>query len=83
MWQNPQETADLARFTEETLNGKLHYLCSDYNWKERSRHHSNISWRNSVLKGYIAEGHLEPCQMWVMAQNFDNASSVDEETPAV
>ena len=26
---NPQETADLVRFTEEILNGKLHFLCSD------------------------------------------------------
>ena len=29
MWPNPQETADLATFTEENLNGKLHFLCSD------------------------------------------------------
>ena len=28
MWPNPQETADLASFTEEILNGKLHFLCS-------------------------------------------------------
>ena len=28
MWPNPQETADLVKFTEETLNGKLHFLCS-------------------------------------------------------
>ena len=25
---NPQETADLVTFTEEILNGKLHFLCS-------------------------------------------------------
>ena len=29
MWPNPQETADLVTFTEEILNGKLHFLCSD------------------------------------------------------
>ena len=29
MWPNPQFTADLFTFTEETLNGKLHFLCSD------------------------------------------------------
>ena len=29
MWPNPQETMDLVTFTEETLNGKLHILCSD------------------------------------------------------
>ena len=28
MWPNPQETADLATFTEEIFNGKLHILCS-------------------------------------------------------
>ena len=25
---NPDETADLVTFTEETLSGKLHFLCS-------------------------------------------------------
>ena len=29
MWPNPQETADLVTFTEEILNKKLHFLCSD------------------------------------------------------
>ena len=28
MRPDPQETADLAKFTEEILNGKLHFLCS-------------------------------------------------------
>ena len=28
MLPNPQETADLVTFTEEILNGKLHFLCS-------------------------------------------------------
>ena len=28
MWPNPQETAELVTFTEEILNGKLHFLCS-------------------------------------------------------
>ena len=27
-WPNPLETADLVTFTEEILNGKLHFLCS-------------------------------------------------------
>ena len=27
----PQETADLVTFTEEILNGKLHFLCSCMN----------------------------------------------------
>ena len=29
MWPNPQETADLVTFTEEILNGILHFLCSE------------------------------------------------------
>ena len=32
MWRNPQETADLATFTEEILIGKLHFL-----WRGRRR----------------------------------------------
>ena len=28
MWPNPKEAADLVTFTEEILNGKLHFLCS-------------------------------------------------------
>ena len=28
MWPKPQETADLVTFTEEILNGKVHFLCS-------------------------------------------------------
>ena len=27
--KNFQETADIVTFTEEILNGKLHFLCSD------------------------------------------------------
>ena len=29
MWPNPQETFDLVTLTEEILNGKLFFLCSD------------------------------------------------------
>ena len=28
-WPNPQLPADLATFTEEIFNEKLHFLCSD------------------------------------------------------
>ena len=28
MWPNPQFPDDLDTFTEETFNGKLHFLCS-------------------------------------------------------
>ena len=41
MRPNPQETADLVTFTEEILNGKLHFLCSvrgikRKHWEEKS-----------------------------------------------
>ena len=29
IWPNPQETANLVTFTEEILNGKLHFSCSN------------------------------------------------------
>ena len=29
MWPNPQEVADLVTFTEEILNGKFNFLCTD------------------------------------------------------
>ena len=29
MWSNPQFPVDLVTFTEEILNGKLHFLCCD------------------------------------------------------
>ena len=29
MWPNPQYPADLVTFTEEILNGKLHFSCSE------------------------------------------------------
>ena len=28
MWPNSQFPVDLVKFTEEILNGKLHFLCS-------------------------------------------------------
>ena len=32
MWPKPQFPADLVTFTEEILNGKLHFFCSDKYW---------------------------------------------------
>ena len=37
MWPNPQFPADLFTFTEEILNGKLHFLCSDISGLRISR----------------------------------------------
>ena len=45
MLPNPQETADLVTFTEEILNGKLHFLCSENN-KHYSRGPYKIAEKN-------------------------------------
>ena len=34
MWPNLQETADLVTFTEEILDRKIHFLCSDLYLKD-------------------------------------------------
>ena len=39
MRPNPQKTADLVTFTEEILNGKIHFLCS--------------AWENCVTVGVV------------------------------
>ena len=36
MWPNPQIPADLITFTEEILNGKLHFLCSGHTGTSKS-----------------------------------------------
>ena len=55
---NPQETADLVTFTEEILNGKLHFLCSEqcsnasllymrnFNFPKLHRGRGRPVWRN-------------------------------------
>ena len=35
MLPNSEETADLVIFTEDTLHGKLHFLCSDRKKKKK------------------------------------------------
>ena len=42
MWSNPQETADFVTFTEEILNGKPHFLCSEYTKTTRQIIWSNL-----------------------------------------
>ena len=33
MWPKPQKTVDLVTFSEEILDGKLHFLCSEMLFK--------------------------------------------------
>ena len=46
---DPQETADLITFTEEILNGKLHFLCSDIwrLWLKETR--TKQQWSREIL----------------------------------
>ena len=51
MWPNLQETADLVTFTEEILNGKLHFLCS----VSQNDHTGQIKTTYIQLKEYSAK----------------------------
>ena len=45
MWSNPQKTAYLVTFTEEILNGKLDFLCSEPNLAAKI-----TSWKSEANK---------------------------------
>ena len=48
MWLNPEETADLVTFTEETLNGEFHFLCG-----VNSEYTSEFIGCKSAIKFYV------------------------------
>ena len=58
MWPNPQFSTDLVIFTEEILNGKLHFLCSvcflkNFGWNRNSYYYKSmesILMNSNVLK---------------------------------
>ena len=52
MWRNPQETADLVIFTEEILNEKLPFLCSE---SRNSTDHFNFI----VKVNHLGEDYLK------------------------
>ena len=45
MWPNPQFPVDLVTFTEETLYGKLHFLCNE-NYRKIKYWVFTITWKN-------------------------------------
>ena len=53
MWPKPQETANLVTFTEEILNGKVHFLCS-------------ATWL--VVKGNCAKTTTNPAELFLADQ---------------
>ena len=51
MWPNSQGTADLVTFTQEILNGKLHFLCSVINYQLiRPMNYASLSNRNRSFR---------------------------------
>ena len=51
MGPNPQFLADLVTFTEEILNGKLHFLCSRY------------ILRSELIDEQLTDKHFQP-DLW-------------------
>ena len=59
MSPNPQETADLVTFTEEILNGKLHFLCSD----KTSNHVKDLRKVSKTPKLHLTKLHAEAVRL--------------------
>ena len=82
MWPNPQETADLVTFTEEILNGKLHFLWSvrpevvnelfqfrgQISYELRQRPQFQIPWVHSFFSGTESSKFLRP-KVWALFPN--------------
>ena len=65
MWPNPRETTDLITFTEEILNEKLHFLCSEY---------------SCLLNRTLVNGcFCEPLLNFLDSNNFRNKSALNIE----
>ena len=66
MLPNSQETADLVSFTEEILNGKLHFLCSV---SLISNYNNYKGYQSTVLSCYRGARY---CFMLLDTGQFDN-----------
>ena len=57
MRPNPQFSADLVAFTEETLNGNLHFLCSDWRFlryfSANKIPNKNLRYRHEMTPGTL------------------------------
>ena len=56
MWSNPQFSADLFTFSEEILNGKVHFLFSDFSEIQADK--------LMMLKPYISCKHGMNIKKW-------------------
>ena len=52
MWPNPQFPADLVTFTEEILNGKLHFLLSGRVDSEMNNRFISLLSKNTILEHF-------------------------------
>ena len=67
MWPNLQETPDLVTITEEILNGKLHFLCSDTKTLYRLHYMwTGLSEKNQDLVYTLTEMISEPYQSYTI-----------------
>ena len=70
MWPNPQFPADMVTFTEEILNGKLHFLSSiSFEvWRDcRKKAHQPSWWMNEINEAYLDLFGLTP---WLTSNDF-------------
>ena len=56
MWPNLQFPADLVTFTEEIINAKLHFLCSEQASKHVLKNIELIAIEISIVKPSIMSG---------------------------
>ena len=54
MWLNPQFSADFVTFTEEILNGKLHYLCNEVMVRRLAVDYEIQRLRLEMISDYLA-----------------------------
>ena len=57
MWPNQQESADLVTFTEEILNGQLHFLCSVLHVMTKSK-----IWRILLFSFFLQRRFQDPAK---------------------
>ena len=73
MRANPKESADLVTFTEESLHGKLHFLCSETSFVKL------CFYINLVLFEYIFTIIVAN---WTRGDNIENQSLQNEKKTA-
>ena len=75
MWPNPQFPADLATFTEEILNGKLHFLCSAsvFFYKSKTENKKVVIWNIIVYSAIRYHQIKKVCLSWLKQETYQKA----------